>query len=101
MNKKITYNFILKPEKNKDSRHPIYLRAFQNGKKIELATSVAIPDKDWSVNRQRVKKANKLHERYNTILDAYDKKALKLLVNNFVNDESPISLRQFKDHILS
>lgn len=101
MNKKITYNFILKPEKNKDCRHPIYLRAFQNGKKIELATSVAIPAKDWSANRQRVKKANKLHERYNTILDAYDKKALKLLVNNFVNDESPISLHQFKDHILS
>jgi len=101
MNRKITYNFILKPEKNKDGQHPVYLRAFQNGKKIEIATSVTLLYKDWSINRQRVKKANKLHERYNTILDAYDKKALKLLVNNFVNDEYPISLRQFKDHILS
>ncbi|HEY8931331.1 MAG TPA: site-specific integrase [Mucilaginibacter sp.] len=101
MNKKITYNFILKPEKNRNGHHPIYMRAFQNGKKIEIATSVALPDKDWSVNHQRVKKVNKLYERYNAILDAYDKKALKLIINNFVNDEPPISLLQFKEHILS
>ncbi|MFD1255229.1 tyrosine-type recombinase/integrase [Mucilaginibacter terrae] len=101
MNKKITYSFLLKPETNKNGQNPVYLRAFQGGKKIEIATSVALCEQDWSSRYQRVKKRNKLHERYNIILDAYDKKALKLLVNNFINDETPLTLRQFKDHITS
>ncbi|MGQ7855530.1 tyrosine-type recombinase/integrase [Pedobacter sp. WC2501] len=101
MNKKITYSFLLKPETNKNGHNPVYLRAFQSGKKIEIATSIALCEQDWSLRYQRVKKRNKLHERYNTILDAYDKKALKLIVNNFVNDEAPLTLRQFKDHITS
>ena len=101
MNRKITYGFIIKPEPNKKGLYPIYLRAFQGGKKVEIATSVTLLNKDWSGNLQRVKRRNRSHERYNTILDAYEKKAMKLLVNNFVNDEIPISLEQFKDHILS
>jgi site-specific recombinase XerD len=101
MTKKITYGFIIKPETNKKGFHPIYLRAFQNGRKIEIATSVALSTKDWSVNLQRVKRRHRLHERYNTILDAYDKKAMKLLVNNFVHDEIPLTLQQFKDQLIS
>lgn len=101
MNKKITFGFILKPESNKKGLNPVYLRAFQGGKKVEIATSVALPEKDWSANLQRVKRRHRLHERYNSILDAYDKKALKLLLNSFVHDESPMTLVQFKDHILS
>ena len=92
---------MLKPETNRNGLHPVYLRAFQSGRKVEIATSVTLPNKDWSVSRQRVKKANKLYERHNAILDAYDKKALKFLINNFVNEDSPITLQQFKDHILS
>lgn len=101
MIKKITYGFVLKPEMNKNGLNPIYLRAFQGGKKIEIATSVALSEKDWSESHQRVKRRNKLHERYNLILDAYDKKALKMIVNNFVHEETPLTLRQFKDYILS
>ncbi len=101
MNRKITYAFVLKPETNKKGLHPVYLRAFQSGKKIEIATAVTLADRDWSATRQRVKKSNKLHERHNAIIDAYDKKALKLLINNFVHDETPLTLRQFKDKILS
>jgi len=101
MNRKITYSFVLKPETNKKGLHPVYLRAFQSGKKIEIATAVTLADRDWSATRQRVKKSNKLHERHNAILDAYDKKALKLLINNFVHDETPLTLLQFKDKILS
>ena len=101
MSKKITYNFVLKPHTNKKGLHPVYLRAFQNGKKIEIATSVTLTIKDWSVTLQRVKRSNKFHERNNAILEAYDKKALKVLVNNLIHDETPLTLRQFKDHILS
>ncbi len=101
MSIQISYNFILKKEKNKDSLYPIYLRAFLKGKKIEMSTSVAIPLRDWSLRNQRVKILNKKHDRYNLILDAFDKKAIKLLVNNFVNDEFPLSLIQFKDRLLS
>lgn len=101
MNTKITYSFVLKPEKNKNGLNPIYLRAFQSGKKIEIATSVVLCEKDWSSSRQRVKKTNKYHERYNTILEAYDKKALKLLLNNFIYEDIPLNLPQFKDQILS
>jgi site-specific recombinase XerD len=97
----ITYNFVLKPERNKNGDKPVYLRAFQGGKKIEIATSVALSEKDWSVSRQRVKKRNRNCERYNMILDAYDKKALKLLVNNFVHDNTPLNLSQFKEQVLS
>jgi site-specific recombinase XerD len=101
MYKKITYGFILKPEKNRSGLNPIYLRAFQGGKKVEIATSVILSEKDWSDSRQRVKRRNKFHERYNSIIEAYDKKALKFLLNNFINDETPVTLGQFKDHILS
>ena len=101
MSKKITYGFIIKPETNKNGLHPIYLRAFQNGNKIEIATSVAISKKDWSVNIQRVKRSHKLHERYNALIDAYDKKAMKLLVNNFLHDEVLLTLQQFKNQLVS
>ncbi len=81
--------------------YPIYLRAFQSGRKIEIATSVTLAAKDWSATLQRVKRRNRLHERYNTILEAYDKKAMKLLINNFVHEDTVITLQQFKDQMLS
>lgn len=101
MNQKITYGFVLKPNPNKMGLHPIYFRAFRSGRKIEIATSVTLTDKDWSVNLQRVKRRNRLHERYNTILEAYDKKAMKLLVSSFVQDETALTLEQFKDQMIS
>lgn len=101
MSKKLTYSFILKSEANKKGLLPVYLRAFQSGKKIEVSTSIAIPEKDWSIVCQRVKRKNRLHERYNSILDAYDKKALKLILNNFVYEETLLTLCQFKDKLLS
>lgn len=101
MNIGITYNFILKPEVNKNGLNPVYVRAFKKGKKIEIATSVAIPKEDWSETTQRVKRKNKLHEKYNDILEAFDKKALKCILQNFVHNETPLTLSQFKDYILS
>ncbi|MFT4152333.1 site-specific integrase [Parafilimonas sp.] len=101
MNQKITYGFVLKPNLNKMGLHPVYFRAFQSGRKIEIATSVTLTGKDWSVNLQRVKRRNRLHERYNTILEAYDKKAMKLLVNSFVQNETALTLQQFKDQMIS
>jgi site-specific recombinase XerD len=101
MNRRITYHFVLKQDLNKKGLNPVYLRAFQRGKKIEMATSVALPRADWSVVKQRVKKRNASHERYNSILEAFDKKALKFLLNNFVHEETPLTLGQFKDYMLS
>jgi site-specific recombinase XerD len=98
---RITFNFVLKPEQNKQGLNPVYVRAFQQGKKIEIATPVVLPKEDWSQAKQRVKKRNKLHEKYNAILEAYDKKALKYVLNNFVHEETPLTLRQFKDYMLS
>ncbi|WP_447951131.1 site-specific integrase [Chryseobacterium koreense] len=101
MSIQISYRFVIKKEKNKQGLYPIYLRAFLKGKKIETATPVAIPLRDWSLRNQRVKSQNKHHERYNMILDAIDKKSIKLLVDNFLNEEYPLSLAQFKDRLLS
>ena len=101
MNTRITYNFILKPDFNKRGLNPVYIRAFQQGKKIEIATSVTLPKEDWSETKQRVKKRNKSHEKYNAILDAFEKKALKCVLNNFVHEDTPLTLRQFKDYMLS
>ncbi len=101
MNVRITYNFILKPEQNKDGLNPVYLRAFQRGKKIEIATSVILLKEDWSESNQRVKKRNKSYERYNAIIEAFDKKALKFVLNNFVYEDTPLTLKQFKDYMLS
>lgn len=98
---RITHNFILKPELNKNGLRPIYLRAFQQGKKIEISTSVALPEEDWSETKQRVKKRNAHHEKYNSILDAFEKKALKCILTNFVQEDTPITLKQFKDQMLS
>lgn len=100
MSIKISYRFVIKKDKNKYGLYPVYLRAFLKGKKIETVTSVAIPLRDWSLRNQRVKNQNKNHERHNTLLDAIDKKAIKLLVNNFTNDEFPLSLMQFKERLL-
>jgi len=43
MSIQISYRFVIKKEKNKHGLYPIYLRAFLKGKKIEVATPVAIP----------------------------------------------------------
>ncbi|MDV3560793.1 hypothetical protein CMU69_14785 [Elizabethkingia anophelis] len=101
MSIQISYRFVIKKEKNKQGLYPIYLRAFLKGKKIETATPVAIPLRDWSLRNQRVKSQNNHHERYNMILDAIDKKSIKLLVDNFLNEEYPLSLIQFKDRLLA
>ena len=101
MRQRITYQFVLKPDVNKMGLNPVYLRAFQQGKKIEMATSVVLSKNDWSEIKQRVKRRHTFHERYNSILEAFDKKALKLLLSNFVHEETPLTLRQFKDHMLS
>lgn len=101
MKRRITYQFILKPETNKIGLNPVYLRAFQSGRKIEMATSVMLRKADWSETRQRVKRRNMSHEKYNSILEAFDKKALKYLLNNFIHDETPLTLKQFKDYMLS
>jgi len=77
------------------------MRAFLHGKKTELATTVHIPITDWSDTKQRVKKKNKQSQRYNTILEAFDKKALKCILDNFVNEDTPLTLQQFKDYMLS
>lgn len=101
MKQRISYQFVLKPEVNKMGLNPVYLRAFQGGQKVEMATSVTLPKDDWSETRQRVKKKNTLHDRYNSIIEAFDKKALKYLLNNFVYEEVPITLKQFKEFMLS
>jgi site-specific recombinase XerD len=101
MNTRITYNFILKPEINKKGLNPIYIRAFLQGKKIEIATSVVLSEGDWSQTKQRVKKRNRSHEKYNAILEAFEKKALKYILNNFIHEETPLTLRQFKEYMLS
>ena len=101
MSIQISYRFVIKKEKNKQGLYPIYFRAFLKGKKIETATPVTIPLRDWSLRNQRVKSQNNHHERYNMILDAIDKKSIKLLVDNFLNEECPLSLVQFKDRLLA
>lgn len=100
MSIQISYRFVIKNEKNKDGLYPIYLRAFLKGRKIEAATTVAIPLRDWSSRNQRVKTINKNYEKYNIILDAIDKKSIKLLVNNFLNEEFPLTLVQFKERLI-
>jgi site-specific recombinase XerD len=100
MSIQISYRFIIKKERNKEGLYPIYLRAFLKGKKIETATPVTIPLRDWSLRNQRVKTQNKNHERYNMILEAMDKKSIRLLVNNFINDDFPLTLTQFKERLL-
>ncbi|WP_018627078.1 site-specific integrase [Niabella aurantiaca] len=101
MNTKISYSFILKPETNRSGLHPVYIRAFKQGKKTEIATSVALQKDDWSEQKQRVKKKNRAHEKYNAILDAFDKKALKYVLDHFIQEDTPLTLGQFKDYMLS
>lgn len=101
MSIQISYRFVVKNEKNKDGLYPIYLRAFLKGRKIEIATTVAIPLRDWSLRNQRVKILNKNYEKYNMILDAIDKKSVKLLVNSFLNEEYPLTLVQFKERLIA
>lgn len=95
----INYKFILKPQPNKDGLNPVYLRAFQHGKKIEIATSIIIHKEDWSESKQRVKKRSEQYERANTILDAYDKKAFKCILENFINSDDLLTLQQFKNYM--
>lgn len=66
-----------------------------------MATSVVLPKDDWSESKQRVKRRNSEYEKHNSILEAFDKKALKFLLNNFVHDETPLTLKQFKDYMIS
>lgn len=101
MGTRISYNFILKPDTNKSGLHPVYIRAFKQGKKTEIATSVTLEKDDWSELKQRVKRKNRSHEKYNAILDAFDKKALKCVLDNLVHEDTPLTLSQFKDYMLS
>jgi len=99
MKTQINYKFILKPQPNKDGLNPVYLRAFQHGRKIEIATSIIIQKEDWSESKQRVKKRSRQFEKANTILDAYDKKALKCILENFINSDDTLTLQQFKNYM--
>lgn len=101
MTTRITYNFVLKPETNKRGLNPVYIRAFLHGKKVEIATSVVLLKEDWSEKKQRVKRRNLAHEKYNAILEAFEKKALKIILNNFVHENTPLTLGQFKDYMHS
>ena len=101
MNTRISYKFVLKAEANSRGLYPVYMRAFLHGKKIEIATSITIVEGDWSETKQRVKRRNKLNEKHNMILEAFEKKALKCILDNFVYEETPLTLRQFKDYMLS
>lgn len=97
----ISYRFVIKTAPNKYGLYPIYLRAFLHGKKIEVSTSVTIKPDNWSITKQRVKRNHKEHQKYNQILDAFDKKALKYILNNFVNGDGAVTLKQFKEHLYS
>lgn len=101
MTTRISYKFVLKTESNSKGLNPVYMRAFLHGKKIEIATSVTIVEGDWSETKQRVKRRNKSNEKYNMILEAFEKKALKCILDNFVYEETPLTLRQFKEYMLS
>ena len=101
MNTRISYKFVLKAEANSRGLYPVYMIAFLHGKKIEIATSITIVEGDWSETKQRVKRRNKLNEKHNMILEAFEKKALKCILDNFVYEETPLTLRQFKDYMLS
>jgi site-specific recombinase XerD len=101
MNTRITYKFILKTEPNKNGLYPVYIRAFLHGKKMEIATSITIQIADWSELKQRVKRRNKSHEKFNAILDAFEKKALKYILDNFVYSHTPLTLGQFREYMLS
>ncbi len=101
MNTRITHKFVMKSRPTKDGLCPIYLRAILQGKKIEIATSVMIPSGDWMEDKQRVRKRNFESEKHNMVLDAFDKKALKCILNNFVNDDQPLTLQQFRESMLS
>jgi site-specific recombinase XerD len=101
MNTRINYGFILKKEANKKGLYPVYLRAFKKGRKTEISTSIAIHESEWSSLKQRVKKINSSHVRHNSILDAFEKKALKLVLDNFINGGSLLTLSDFKNSMLS
>jgi site-specific recombinase XerD len=100
MSIKISYSFILKPSTNRENHYPIYMRAFMYGQKIELATSVNIKQNDWSQKHQRVKKCNASHDKFNQILNAFDRKALKIILNNFLDDDGGrLTLKEFKNRM--
>lgn len=99
MSTMITYKFILKSMPNKNGLYPIYLRAYQNTRKIEIATSIAVSKTDWSPSKQRVKSCNKKNKQYNEILNAYDRRAMKCILTYYVNEISPLSLGNFKNYM--
>lgn len=95
----ITYKFILKSQSNKDGLYPIYLRAYLKTKKIEIATQIVVKASDWSIFKQRIKSSNKNHSKYNEILNAYDKRAMKCILTHYVNNITPLSLYSFKNYM--
>lgn len=97
----ISYRFVIKTIPNKNGLYPIYLRAFLHGKKIEVSTSISLKPDHWSATKQRVKRNHKDYQKYNQILEAFDKKALKYILENFVNGDGAVTLRQFKEHMYS
>jgi site-specific recombinase XerD len=99
MNSRISYRFILKPITNKQGLNPIYIRAFLHGQKSEIATSVAVATTHWDEKLQRVRRTNPAHEQFNTIIDLFEKKALKYILSNFIHGEVAPTLTQFKAYM--
>lgn len=99
MNTRISYSFILKPLPNKSGLNPVYIRAFLHGQKSEIATSVAVLPAHWDEKSQRVRRSNPAHEQFNSIIDLFEKKALKYILGNFIHGESAPTLSQFKAYM--
>ena len=99
MNTRISYRFILKPLSNKKGLYPVYIRAFLHGEKCEIATSVAIAAAHWDEKTQRVRRSNAAHQKHNTIIDLFDKKALKYILDHFIHGEASPTLTQFKAYM--
>ena len=91
MNTRISYKFVLKAEANSRGLYPVYMRAFLHGKKIEIATSITIVEGDWSETKQRVKRRNKLNEKHNMILEAFEREALKCILDKFEYEENALT----------
>ena len=82
------YYFLLHNSLNTKGENGIILRATEKAKSKYFSLGISTKEKYWDSKKKRVKKADIMHQMKNQIIDAFDQKAQKTILEYIVKDQA-------------
>lgn len=88
------YYFLLHNSLNTKGENGIILRATEKKKSKYFSLGISTKEKYWDSKKKKVKKADIMHQMKNQIIDAFDLKAQRTILEYIVKDQ-PLTLIKF------